>query len=139
MTKKFSLAIVACAGFSLGAVIAAVYGPWYTSNELATPMPTRANVVDMENRAKAEVLAVNYGDKIILCNQNVCITYTSTQSGGWLGGPATQQVRYPNSPDGPRYDNGDVRQGTGGSNSGSRPPSSGGGRPSVDVRPIQPV
>lgn len=42
MERNFSIAVVAFAGLSLGAVVAAVYGPWYTNNELATPMPSRA-------------------------------------------------------------------------------------------------
>ncbi|WP_206540675.1 hypothetical protein, partial [Xanthomonas hortorum] len=123
-------------------VVAAVYGPWYTNNELATPMPSRTTVAEIEKMADADVrvLSLKYGDKIIMCNNNVCITYTSTQSDGWLGGPATQQIRYPNLPDGPRYDNGDVRQGTGGSNSGGRSQGGGGSRGgSTEVRPIQPV
>ncbi|MCC4613678.1 hypothetical protein LL963_16525 [Xanthomonas campestris pv. esculenti] len=138
MKKKFSLTIVMCAGLSFASVVAAVYGPWYTEYDLATPMPTRMSIAAMEKKISLEYVSINWNDKVILCNQNVCITYTYTQSSAWLGGPATQQVRYPNLPDGPRYDNGDVRQGTGGSNSGSRPPSSG-GRGSVEVRPLQPV
>ncbi|MQS41111.1 hypothetical protein FFY77_05230 [Xanthomonas translucens pv. translucens] len=47
-------------------------------------------VSEMEN--KFFPTNVNTGDKIVVCNANACVTYTRTDSNGWLGGAAATRT-----------------------------------------------
>lgn len=140
MNKNLSLLIVASAALGVGILLAAsVSGPYYTTDDLQSPQPSWSNVELIKQKVGISLVAEG-GDKVILCNSNVCITYTRTDSAGWLGGPPARQVVYPPLDGGSRYDRGDVRQSTGGANSGGKSSSGGGSRGGrTEVRPLQPV